>query len=390
MIIAVVTTEYPTVDSPNYGAFVRMNAQAIGANHEVTVVHLRSEAAGGEENRYVDGNVEVRAFPNAMRTPEDFERAAQIVYSLAPGFDVIHTMNQRSLIPFGMPERQDEQLACAWVHTEPWQLTTPMDWPHEILPVEEILLRPDGLTAPAVKMLEEIAAKRYTSYTAKVPYLVHSPLYPGVPELEGVGMVAGEVGEEFVERPREAGKLRLVSVGTVSSKHQPEVAIRTVRTLRAGGVDASLTWVGEGTAKVRSQVKVKDLGLEDHVRFVSSSEVGVMEAINGADLFIGPTKEENFYVPALQALLAGRPLLLGAGAKDLEWVGENTQSVVRIEKEKDSKVWAKACQELQAATKDMGAREVAETIGDRYSPVSIAAEYDEVYEETMAASGFAR
>ncbi len=388
MKVAIVTTEYPTIESPHTGVFVRMNAQAIGMNHQVTVVHLRSEAAGSEENHYVDANVDVRGFPNAMRAPEDFERAAQIVYALAPGFDIIHTMNQRSLIPFGLPEREDEQLACAWVHTEPWQLTSPMDWPQEVLPVEEILLRPDGLTSPAVKMLEDIASRRFSSYTAAVPYIVPSPLYPAVPQLEGT-QSAVSADSEFAPRPREAGQLRLVSVGAVNAKHQPEVAIRTVKTLRAAGVDATLTWVGEGVAKIRSQEKIKDLKLEEYVRFVSANEVGAVEALNAADLFIGPTKEENFYVPALQALLAGRPLVLGEGARDLQWIGADTERVVRIVTEKNSKFWAQACQELQAATAEMEAREVAETVGDRYSPSAIAAEYDEVYAETMAASGFA-
>ncbi|WP_236589689.1 glycosyltransferase family 4 protein [Mobiluncus curtisii] len=389
MKVAIVTTEYPTIESPNSGVFVRMNAQAIGMNHQVTVVHLRSEAAGGEESHYADANVDVRGFPNTMRAPEDFERAAQIVYALAPGFDIIHTMNQRSLIPFGLPERENEQLACAWVHTEPWQLTSPMDWPQEVLPVEEILLRPDGLTAPAVKMLENIAARRFASYTAAVPYIVPSPLYPPVPQLAGVPSPA-PANSEFAPRPRVAGQLRLVSVGAVNAKHQPEVAIRTVKTLRAAGVDATLTWVGEGVAKIRSQEKIKELKLEEYVRFVSAAEVGVTEALNAADLFIGPTKEENFYVPALQALLAGRPLVLGEGARDLQWIGADTGRFVRIVSEKNSKVWAQACQELQAATAAIEPREIAETEGDRYSPSAIAAEYDEVYAETMAASGFAR
>ena len=389
MKVAIVTTEYPTIESPNSGVFVRMNAQAIGMNHQVTVVHLRSEAAGGEESHYADANVDVRGFPNTMRAPEDFERAAQIVYALAPGFDIIHTMNQRSLIPFGLPERENEQLACAWVHTEPWQLTSPMDWPQEVLPVEEILLRPDGLTAPAVKMLENIAARRFASYTAAVPYIVPSPLYPPVPQLAGVPSPA-PANSEFAPRPRVAGQLRLVSVGAVNAKHQPEVAIRTVKTLRAAGVDATLTWVGEGVAKMRSQEKIKELKLEEYVRFVSAAEVGVTEALNAADLFIGPTKEENFYVPALQALLAGRPLVLGEGARDLQWIGADTERFVRIVSEKNSKVWAQACRELQAATAAIEPREIAETEGDRYSPSAIAAEYDEVYAETMAASGFAR
>ncbi|WP_236585822.1 glycosyltransferase family 4 protein [Mobiluncus curtisii] len=389
MKVAIVTTEYPTIESPNSGVFVRMNAQAIGMNHQVTVVHLRSEAAGGEESHYADANVDVRGFPNTMRAPEDFERAAQIVYALAPGFDIIHTMNQRSLIPFGLPERENEQLACAWVHTEPWQLTSPMDWPQEVLPVEEILLRPDGLTAPAVKMLENIAARRFASYTAAVPYIVPSPLYPPVPQLAGVPSPA-PANSEFAPRPRVAGQLRLVSVGAVNAKHQPEVAIRTVKTLRAAGVDATLTWVGEGVAKIRSQEKIKELKLEEYVRFVSAAEVGVTAALNAADLFIGPTKEENFYVPALQALLAGRPLVLGEGARDLQWIGADTERFVRIVSEKNSKVWAQACQELQAATAAIEPREIAETEGDRYSPSAIAAEYDEVYAETMAASGFAR
>lgn len=370
MKVAVVTNDYPTESSPNVGQFVRITAQAIGALHEVTVIHLRSEAAGGVENHYRDDAVDVRAFPNALKTPEDFDRAAQIVYSVAPGFDIMHTMNLWSLIPFGVPERQEEQLACAWVHTEPWQLATPQGWPSEIMSVEEILLLPDGLTAPAGKMLTGIADKRYGNYTAAVPYIVPKPT-------------------KFVERPRVQGALRLVSVGSVTAKHQPEVAIRTVRTLRAQGVNATLTWVGEGTAKIRSQEKVKDFGLEAYVRFVSSEEVGGVEAaLDAADLFIGPTKEENFYLSLAQAVLAGRPAVVGAGAADLEYVNQDTAGVIKVVKENNSKFWAAACLELQEATAGMSAAEVSDTLGEKYSPESIAKEYSEVYEETLEMSGF--
>ena len=381
MKVAVITNEYPTVETPTIGTFVRLNAQAIGSRNEVTVIHLRNEAASGTENHYVDENVDVRAFPNAMRTQEDFERAAQIIYSLAPGFDVLHTMNLWSLLPFGLPNRQDEQLACAWVHTEPWQVATPADWPHDILPVEEILLRPDGLTAPAVKMLREIADKRFASYTAAVPYIVPSPAYGSLP---------GETGTKFVERPRQKGALRLVSAGAVTSRHRPESAIRTVKTLRAQGIDARLTWVGEGAAKVRSLEKVKDMGLDSCIEFVSPETISSVEAIDAADLFIGPTKEENFYLPALQALLAGRPLVLGMGAADLEYVNDDTSEVITLVKEQNSKFWAAACLELQEKTLAMSAAEVAGAVGERYSPVAIALEYDEVYAETIAASGFAQ
>lgn len=370
MKVAIVSNDYPTEASPHVGQFVRITAQAIGQIHDVTVIHLRGEAAGAEESRYQDGAVEVRGFPNALRTPEDYERAAQIVYSIAPGFQIMHTMNLWSLIPFGLPERQDEQLACPWVHTEPWQLTSPQGWPSEILPVEEILLNPDGLTAPSVKMLEDIAERRYGKYTAAVPYIVLKP-------------------EAFVERPREKGKLRLVSVGAVTSRHQPEIAIRTVKTLRAAGVDATLTWVGEGTAKIRSQEKVKELGLGEWVEFVSSAEAGGVDAaLAAADLFIGPTKSENFYLSLAQALLAGRPAVVGEGAKDLEYINEDTAKVVTVVTEKNSKFWAEACQQLQAKTLGLSAAEVSATIGDRYSPAAIAEEYDEVYRETLAVSGW--
>lgn len=370
MKVAIVTNDYPTEASPHLGQFVRITAQAIAQIHDVTVIHLRNEAAASEETRYRDGAVEVRAFPNALKVPEDFERAAQIVYSIAPGFEIIHTMNLWSLIPFGLPERQDDQLACPWVHTEPWQLTSPQGWPSEILPVEELLLNPDGLTAPSVKMLESIANRRYGKYTAAVPYIVPQP-------------------EKFVERPRQDGKLHLVSVGAVTAKHQPEIAIRTVKTLRAAGVDATLTWVGEGSAKIRSQEKVKDLGLGEWVEFVSSTEAGgAQAALEKADLFIGPTKAENFYLSLAQAILAGRPAVVGSGAKGLEYIGEATAGVVQIVEEKNSKFWAAACQELQAKTLGMSAAQVSATIGDRYSPEHVAAEYDEVYRETLAVSGW--
>ena len=414
MKIALITNEYPTPEAPHVGTFARLNAQAIATRHEVTVIHLRPEAVAGEETRYLDGAVTVRAYPNALRDAEDFEKAAVVIGLLAPGFDIIHTMTQRVLIPFGLNDRAGQKLGAAWVHSTAGKLETPGDWPEGVWPIEELLELPDGLTAPAEVLLKAPRKVRFLGFTGVVPFVVPAPACSQGADFPGFADVFGA----FTPRPCVEGELRLVSVGSVTSKRQPEVAIRTVKTLRAMGVEASLTWVGEGAAKIRSQEKARELGVLDHIHFVSSESAGgAQAAIDAADIFIGPSKEaEVFYLPLAQALFSGRPAVLGPGAAHLEYL---EPSVTRVVCETNSKFWAQACVDLQAATLGMSPVEVAARVakmvavsgsdarvedGDgldasgvgsgeseeicAFSPAGVGRAFDAVYRETLSASGW--
>ena len=149
----------------------------------------------------------------------------------------------------------------------------------------------------------------------------------------------------------------------------------------------------------------------------SESAGGAQAAIDAADIFIGPSKEaEGFYLPRAQALFSGRPAVLGPGAAHLEYL---EPSVTRVVCETNSKFWAQACVDLQAATLGMSPVEVAARVAKKvavsgsdarvedgggldasgvgsgeseeicaFSPAGVGRAFDAVYRETLSASGW--
>lgn len=367
MKIAVATTEYPSEITPNSGTFVRLNAQALAANHEVMVVHLVPPTGDDGEKDFMDGPVRVRRFPNPLLHEEDMVSGARILESIAHGVDLLHTMTLRTIAPFGINMDEELQIACPWVHSEQWSTTTPQGWPAEAEPVEDILVRADGLSTVSEVLAKDIREKRYNGPTHVVPFIIP---------------MRGEV----VERSVQSGKIRLVTGGSVSIRHQPEAAVRTVRALRQEGIDATLTWVGEGSAKPRAQAKIDEYKLGDYIKFITPGEPGLMEKeIDAADVFLGTTKEENFYMPCAQSLMQGRPVVVSGTGGHLEYLDESCSEVVEGKLSKD---FAAAIKKVLEKTAGMSAQDISATVSGRFTAEAVAAKYDELYAETFRMGGW--
>lgn len=367
MKIAIVTTEYPTEMAPTVGSFVHLNALALAQNHEVTVVHFIPQSQDMGERQYHDGPLFVRSFPNQMNSPEEWEAAWHIVSSISHGFTIIQTMNLRSILAFAHDLSGQLPLSCPWVHFEPWTTKTPPGWPVDAPAVENILLRADALCAVGPSLLEGWEEDRFGMVNEVVPFIVPQP-------------------EVLAERDYQPGRVRLVTLGSVSSRHQPELCVRTVNTLVKQGIDATLTWVGDGSMRLRAQDKAAQLGVSERVTFFPTPQVGLAAAkLDEADLFFGPTKEEVFYLPAAQALLAGRPAVLGPGAAHLDYLDPAVTTVVPGGNSKD---YAQAILQTLDKTQGVSAAQVAVTVGDRFTPEVIARRFDEVYHLTYDVGGW--
>ncbi|MDO5663459.1 MAG: hypothetical protein Q4G40_12245, partial [Brachybacterium sp.] len=99
-----------------------------------------------------------------------------------------------------------------------------------------------------------------------------------------------------------------------------------------------------------------------------------------ADLFFGPTRADNFFVSAAEALVAGRPVVLGATGGQ----GEYTRPEVgRLVPTQDPLAYADAVEDVDDRTRDLSAHEVAATIGDAFSARTVGAGYAAVYAQTV-------
>ncbi len=123
-------------------------------------------------------------------------------------------------------------------------------------------------------------------------------------------------------RPVLEGAVRLLVVGRLSPRKAPHVAIRVLGELRRGGVDATLTLVGDVFAGYEWYVAelhalVAEQGLADAVTF-AGFQAEVAPFVAASDIVLLPSEGESFGNVAVEALSAERPVI----ASDVQGLAE--------------------------------------------------------------------
>lgn len=363
MKIVAVTTWYPTGLSPSLGAFVEKDVEVLARDHEVEVVHLVPPSLHDGESVVERGDVRVHRVVMSTQRPDHVARAARELRPLLRDADLVHTMAFSALLPFALG-RPD----APWVHTEHWSgLTNPGTLPavwQVALPVlRPLLARPDVVTAVCEYLARPIRDVR-SGRTAIVPCIVPSPT-------------------PLAPRPERGEVLRLAAVGGLIDRKDPVLAVETVAALRERDVVAELTWVGSGPLRDRVLGRADELGVADRVHLPGVQDAtGVSDVLAGADMFFLPTRADNFCVSAAEALVHGRPVVVGATGGQGEYIRSEVGSLVDVQ---DAGAYADAIVATDARTRSLDAAEIAATIGDRFSPESVQQGYADAYRDAAGA-----
>ncbi|UEJ82573.1 glycosyltransferase [Brachybacterium halotolerans subsp. kimchii] len=358
MRATLLTTWFPTQEAPSRGSFVVRDALAIAEHADVRLVHLVPPADDDGTRRLVHEGLDVLRLPMDPRRPDRVLRAARALGPALEGSDVVHSMAFSTLLPLALRRPR-----APWLHTEHWSaLTTPETLPAPAriaLPaLSRLLARPDRATAVCEYLAEPLRAVRGHRPTDVVPCIVDpGPLVP--------------------RRERADDMLRLVSTGGLIDRKDPLVAVRTVAELTSRGIDTHLTWLGEGPLREATLALAAELGIAGRIALPgTASGEGVREALGRADLFFGPTRADNFFVSAAEAIVAGRPVVLGATGGQGEYVEPSVGSLIDAQ---DPVRYAEAILEVDARTRDLGSEEIAATIGERFSTRAVGAAYAAQY-----------
>ncbi|MDO4899362.1 glycosyltransferase family 4 protein [Actinomyces sp.] len=363
MRVTAVTTWFPTTVSPSRGSFVARDLAAIATLHDVRLVHLVPPADDDGTRRLRHAGIDVLRIPMAPANPVSVADAASRLGPALGTAQVVHSMAFSSLLPLVLCRS-----AVPWVHTEHWSaLTNPATLPRTAraaLPVARCLLAgPDVVTAVCDYLAAPIRGVRGSRETSIVPCIVEP--YPVVPR-----------------RDREDGTLRLVSVGGLIDRKDPLLALEVVAELVRRGVDAHLTWVGEGPLHDAVAQRATMPDLAGRIALAGAMDAaGVRVALADADMFLGTTKADNFFVSAAEAIVAGRPVVVGATGGQAEYLTPTTGALVDS---RDPGDWADALLALDRSTRDVDAVHIAATIGDAFSTPVVAAGYNAAYRNAIA------
>jgi glycosyltransferase involved in cell wall biosynthesis len=327
----------------------------------VRVVHLVPPQDDDGTRRLTHEGLEVLRIPMAPSRPDQVLRAAHTLTPALTDADVVHSMAFSSLEPLALRRPR-----VPWIHTEHWSaLTTPetLSRPaRAALPVLRTLLRrPDRVTAVCEFLARPLREVRGPSKPTDVVPCIVEPFPPSP------------------RRAREDGVLHLVSTGGLIDRKDPLVAVRTLAVLQEQGTRVHLEWLGDGPLREATEAEARRLGVSDNLTLAGTqTSAGVREALARADLFFGPTRADNFFVSAAEALVAGRPVVLGATGGQGEYVQDAVGALVP---EQDAEAYASAIRDVDRRTRTLSAKEIAATIGDAFSSEKVGAAYAALYEE---------
>lgn len=352
----VVTTWLPTQERPEIGTFVARDIKLLSRDHEVHVLHLSS---GGVTLPLDVGNASLTTIPMSPANPISIRDAARVIEELARSVDVIHTMAISALLPLAVLH-----LDRPWVHTEHWSaLLAPSSVglvPRVAIPlVTRLLKKPDVVVAVGQRLAKAIEIRRKKP-TVVIPNAVTHPSRP---------------------RNRPGGvEPVLVAVGGLIPRKGPDLAVRTIAELSRRGIRASLVWAGDGPMRGDLATLAAALGVHEQVDFrgrVVPSAIG--EVLAEGDAFLLPTTMETFGVAIAEALVAGRPVVVGADGEQESFVAEPEGLLVH---EQTAIAYADAVQRVLAMNADRSPEAIASRTRAQFDEDSRRIKYAEVY--TMA------
>jgi glycosyltransferase involved in cell wall biosynthesis len=141
----------------------------------------------------------------------------------------------------------------------------------------------------------------------------------------------GVPGPREVSPPRQrlVAPVRLVLIGRISPRKGTDVAVKALALLRDDDIDVRLDLVGgvfPGYEWFEEQVRAEaaDLGLSEVVRW-RGVRSRIWDCLAEADIALVPSRVEPFGNAAVEAMLAGRPVVAGdtQGLREIVRPGEN-------------------------------------------------------------------
>lgn len=357
MRILLVTTWYPSPAAPSSGAFVAKDALALAQDHDVHVVHLASPSVLSSMHASADTDSPVRLTRIPMRTsaPLDWMRARRALEPHIREADVLHTQAFSALLPFSTADPR-----LPWVHTEHW---SGISRPASVSPLWQVigrvlrplLRRPRIVTAVCEFLAGPIRGAR-TGEVRVVPCIV-------------------EPAGRLTSWPSEGAGLRLVATGGLVDGKDPLLAVDVVRELVDRGLDATLSWQGDGPLRETVIGHARHAGVLDRIILPGAVPPrAVTAAIDAARVFLLPTKGENFCVSAAEAIVRGRPAVIGAVGGQREYI---TAANGRLVAERTAGAYADAVEDVLATASDP--ERVASTIGDAFSSARVRQAYEDAY-----------
>ncbi|MBK0417687.1 glycosyltransferase [Leucobacter sp. CSA1] len=365
MRVLVVTPWFPSAKAPGSGIFNLRDVELLARDHEVRVLHLIAPRllAEGEPEEEAHETFSIRRVPFHASRPATLLSAARAIGTELRAADLLHTMAQPALIPTRLV-----RVPVPFVHTEHFSS----------------LVTPDASRVSAV--VGSLLATLFRRPTEVVA--VSGPLARAIDRHRGRPCTV--IGNRVMlpERAPTGGALErgrplsLIAVGGAVERKGPVQAVETMIELRRRGIEASLTWVGEGPLSGEMRTRAERANVAEHFHDAGFAEPWrLSRLLLESDLFLLPVETETFGVAIAEALTHGLPVVATGTGGHEEFLPPKASRLIT---EREPGPLADAVEGLLDDPTQWSRAEIAEYARARFSETARLEAYREVYRSAAA------
>lgn len=375
MRVAVVSPWYPSARHRTEGVFVRNEVAALQqVGVDVLVIHLCRELPAGQvrldgvaetETQYAgaDDGVPIIRLGMHPADPLSVMRAAPRLAKCLENIDVVHSHAISALPIMRLAHKHKKK---PWIHSEHWSALANPQTASPLLqlvrPGFGLLLKfPDIVLAESERLAVAVQKFRGNKLTQIIPCIVSAP-------------------EKLIERHQNLGdELWLTSTGGVIERKNPKLAIEMVAELQKYGIKAHLRWSGVG--ELMDECRQLAAYLNVDCEFLGTQTPQQVQAeIARADFFVAPTRGDNFFVAAAEALVNGRPLLASDQGGHVEYADAKYSEIVA---EQTPSAYAAGLLQLRDKAAGISASEISASVAVRFAPETVAAQLLDTYNAAL-------
>ena len=190
-------------------------------------------------------------------------------------------------------------------------------------------------------------------------------------------------GKEFHYSPSpRSSKVRFVTTGSLIHRKGFDMFAKAFALLELPKDKWTLTIIGEGEERANLQMQIDESGFSENIHLVGSkNKLEIAQMLNESDVFVLPSRNENFSVAVLEALASGLPVIASICGGIRECINEKNGILFKVDDVEGLSLCLKYMYEHH---QDYDRQAIADDCKARFSSEVIAKQLTEIFEDVVA------
>ena len=214
---------------------------------------------------------------------------------------------------------------------------------------------------------------------------VAEPLRDSIKRHFGIDSVVvhNMTGKEFCYAERQCSKhvIKYVTTGSLIYRKGFDVLISAFSKADLLSSSWHLDIIGEGEERRNLEDAILKSGLDNNISLLGrKSKNEIVKILQGADVFVLPSRNENFSVAVLEALACGLPVIASVCGGIRECIDEQNGLLFPVD---DVDALTNCIQKMQITYTSYNRKSIADNCKEQFSPETIAKKLVDVFENVL-------